>query len=79
MTSVSSMVKKCKGRKSVWLCLNDRTTTLNEIEVLPGLNAEVIIKGHPKGNGKKYIPTVVELTCRDLDKYLARQQWEGRK
>ena len=77
MASISHMVDKCRGRKAVFLCLNDRTTVLDEVEVLPGLNAKVLIQGHPKGNEKNYIPTVVELKCQDLDKYLIRRQWKG--
>lgn len=77
MTSVASMVKKCAGRSSVFLCLNDRTTTLDKIEVLPGLKANVLVQGHPEDSKRAYTPTVVELKCQDLDSYLSKRRWEN--
>ena len=75
MPNIAQMVEKCKGRASVWLCLNDRVTTLDTIEIVPGLEAEVIIKGRPEGRGKEYAPTVVELECRVLKDYITRRRW----
>jgi len=79
MTSIAQMVEKCNGRARVWLCLQNRVTIADTIEVLPGLNAEVVIKGRPGGNGKKYAPTMVELECSVLNAYLEKRQWaEGK-
>jgi hypothetical protein len=75
MSGISRMVEKCRGgRKSVWVCLNNRTTTLDEIDIVPGLLAKVFIKGHPANQGRKYVPTVVELSCKDLQRYLSKRR-----
>ena len=79
MPNIQQMVKKCRNRGSVFLCLNNRTTTLDEIEVLPGLNAEVLMHGHPAAECRKYLPTVVELECQTLNKYLSKRGWEENK
>jgi len=76
MGGISQMVEKCRGgRKSVLVCLNNRTTILEEIDVVPGLSAKVLIKGHPASQGRKYAPTVVELNCKDLQRYLSKRRF----
>jgi len=80
MVNVSHLIKRCAGgRKSTLLCLNNRTTMLDRIEVMPGLEADVFIKGHPATNGRKYIPTVVELDCKHFAAYLKSRRKERRK
>ena len=69
MTSFNQMIEKCKNKESIRLCLQDRSTILDQIEILPGLRAKVITHGHPKGNGRKYLPTIVSVDCKQLMKY----------
>ena len=76
MSNIQQMVKKCYGRGSVFLCLDNRTTSSDEIEVLPGLDAKVLMHGHPAGEKRKYLPTVVELECGKLRRYLRKRGWE---
>ena len=69
MTSLNQMIEKCRDKESIRLCLQHKSTTLDQIEILPGLEAEVIIHGHPGGNGRKYLPTIVTVNCEQLMKY----------
>ena len=63
------MIQKCKNKESIRLCLQNKSTTSDNIEILPGLNASVIIHGHPNSNGRKYLPTIVTLNCKELSDY----------
>jgi len=70
MASLNQMLERCStGRRYIYLCLQNRTTSSDQIEILPGLKADVIIHGHPKENGRKYLPTIVSLECKDLFNY----------
>jgi len=48
MASLNQMLERCStGRRYIYLCLQNRTTSSDQIEILPGLKANVIIHGHP--------------------------------
>ena len=73
MTTLDEIITKCRGRKSIRLCFQNRATTLDTIQILPGLDAKVIVHGHPKGDGRKYLPTIATLSCRQLFDYVNRK------
>ena len=80
MVNVAHLIKRCAGgRKSTLLCLNNRTTLFDRIEVLPGLEADVVMKGQPEAEGRRYLPTVVEFDCNSLEQYLQSRVWEERR
>lgn len=72
MTSLNEMLQKCKNKESIRLCLQNKTALSDKVEILPGVYADVIIHGHPQGNGRKYLPTIVTVNCEQLTNYSKR-------
>ena len=79
MTTLNQMTKKCKDKESIRLCLQNKTIISDKVEILPGLHASVIIHGHPAGNGRKYLPTIVTVNCTQLSDYVSGETVNAEK
>jgi|GEM_PF-1365821 len=65
---IRDALNKClnSNQRSIYLCLQDYTTNQDEIEIQPGLRAQVLVRGQKKGHGLQYLPTVAVVQCDDV-------------
>lgn len=57
---------------SVFVCLENRIADKETIEILPGLEGEVLVSGQAKSPGRSYLPVVACIPCRSIKEYAQR-------
>jgi len=70
MVKLKNIMRICKKNpgRTIFLQLPRKEVSkdVQVLEVIPGIKGKIIIHGHKKGKGRKYIPTIVKIDCKDF-------------
>jgi hypothetical protein len=76
--AVTSAIEKClkTNQQSVYICLPSHATNEDQVEILPGIKADVLVHGQKGGHGLQYMPTIAVVKCGDLKIYMENKESE---
>lgn len=74
--SVRAALTKClnTNQRSTYIYLPGYITNLDKIEIVPGIEAEVLVHGCSGGYGRKQRPTIAVLKCSDVRRLLNQKE-----